>query len=347
MNLQKHKRLLWVDYSKFIGIFLVVFGHTAIPKNLYQAIFSFHLPLFFFLSGYLFHFKKYDTYRSFLITRVRQIVLPYFFLNIITYVYWLLIGRKFGEDSTRVIKFYTPIIGIFYGNGTGDYLVHNIASWYLACLFTVENLFFVFFRRAVKNQKWIFLIAFLAAGYFDSTYDSIRWPWSFNVALVGLVFYAFGNLIRDKLDILFRKKVPLLVTALLIVFVSYKYFLSINGHVNLNDNVYVTYWYFWPCAFSGIFVTLILSRILEHYFGRIRVVEFISRNTMVILIFQFIALSLIKAFTLFILKIPLSIFDNKVMINVFISVIVVIILAPVIYIVENYFPFLVGRRLKH
>lgn len=57
----------WVDYAKAIGILLVVYGHVArglynaginIPVDLYvvtdSVIYSFHMPLFFFLSGLFF-----------------------------------------------------------------------------------------------------------------------------------------------------------------------------------------------------------------------------------------------------------------------------------------------------
>lgn len=57
----------WVDYAKALGILLVVYGHVArgvynagiaIPNSFYEVtdsvIYSFHMPLFFFLSGLFF-----------------------------------------------------------------------------------------------------------------------------------------------------------------------------------------------------------------------------------------------------------------------------------------------------
>lgn len=48
------KREVWIDNLKGVGIVLVVLGHMAIPQVIGKFIFSFHMPLFFFLSGYLF-----------------------------------------------------------------------------------------------------------------------------------------------------------------------------------------------------------------------------------------------------------------------------------------------------
>ncbi|WP_428243536.1 acyltransferase family protein [Gynuella sp.] len=63
-------RTYWVDYAKAIGILLVVYGHVArglenggivIPEQLFgiyqltdSIVYSFHMPLFFFLSGLFF-----------------------------------------------------------------------------------------------------------------------------------------------------------------------------------------------------------------------------------------------------------------------------------------------------
>lgn len=51
------ERKYWLDYAKVYGMFLVVLGHfTPCYKEVYssQLLYSFHLPLFFIISGYLF-----------------------------------------------------------------------------------------------------------------------------------------------------------------------------------------------------------------------------------------------------------------------------------------------------
>ena len=52
---EKEKRIEWVDIAKGIAILLVIIGHTvkfgSLSRNI---IFSFHMPLFFILSGYTF-----------------------------------------------------------------------------------------------------------------------------------------------------------------------------------------------------------------------------------------------------------------------------------------------------
>lgn len=46
------KRIGWVDIMKGIGIITVIIGHTYTPFGLNYIIYSFHMPLFFLISGY-------------------------------------------------------------------------------------------------------------------------------------------------------------------------------------------------------------------------------------------------------------------------------------------------------
>lgn len=46
-------RLDWVDAAKGVGIILVVAGHVWTRGDVRDAIYAFHMPLFFLLSGYL------------------------------------------------------------------------------------------------------------------------------------------------------------------------------------------------------------------------------------------------------------------------------------------------------
>ena len=52
------ERLKWVDAAKAIGLFLVFWGHilyggSSIGSVINRAIYSFHMPMYFILSGYV------------------------------------------------------------------------------------------------------------------------------------------------------------------------------------------------------------------------------------------------------------------------------------------------------
>ncbi len=90
------QRLDWVDSAKGIGIVLVVYGHVArglehggivADSRLYRlvdaSIYSFHMPLFFFLSGLFFlsSFRKQGI--GLLRGKMGSIVLPYLFWSVL------------------------------------------------------------------------------------------------------------------------------------------------------------------------------------------------------------------------------------------------------------------------
>ena len=81
--MQTNERQYW-NILKGIGIVLVVLGHTGLPCNRY--IYLFHLPLFFFVSGFLYNEEKYgDNPYLNIAARIKSSWLKCLF------IYWILI----------------------------------------------------------------------------------------------------------------------------------------------------------------------------------------------------------------------------------------------------------------
>lgn len=77
------KRNYLVDNSKIICIFFTVFGHclelfAPYNKMLLLIIYSFHMPVFIFFSGY---YAKYNFRKI-----VRDFLIPYIAMEIITFI---------------------------------------------------------------------------------------------------------------------------------------------------------------------------------------------------------------------------------------------------------------------
>lgn len=60
------QRIKWIDLTKGVAIFLMVCGHTGIPSLISNWIWSFHMPLFFIISGMLFCPTKYTNIQKFI-----------------------------------------------------------------------------------------------------------------------------------------------------------------------------------------------------------------------------------------------------------------------------------------
>ena len=105
------ERLPWVDVARGLGIVLVVLGHSpalrGAPKTL---IYAFHMPLFFFLSGFLATPASLAVpFASYVASQARRLLVPYFAFSALSYPVWLLAfaaGRHHAsvEQRERPVK---------------------------------------------------------------------------------------------------------------------------------------------------------------------------------------------------------------------------------------------------
>lgn len=144
------KRLSWIDICRGIGILLVVYGHALDGNGLRYLIYAFHMPLFFFLSGIVFHHKKYESFWIYLKKDIRRILIPYLIFAFLSLLLWFFIGLPENHRTTSL--FIYQFLSIFYGNGSGDGLAFNNLLWFLPCLFVTKLGFWVL-TELIKNKK--------------------------------------------------------------------------------------------------------------------------------------------------------------------------------------------------
>ena len=224
------ERIKWIDYGKAIAIFLVVLGHSGLYQPLHIARYMFGMPFFFFVSGYLFSFEKYPSYESFLMRRVKSIIVPYLFFNFVTYFFWLLVARNYGDDAVAgVVPWYVPLKGIFLGYP--EYLLNDVPLWFFVCLFVVENLFYAYGK--LIGKKW-FVIWILVSGWIMAEVVP-QLPYCINAAFVGLIFYYFGYVL--KMNAGMRSVLTGWIPVFLCIAV-YAVIMPLNGRIAMHDNNY-------------------------------------------------------------------------------------------------------------
>ena len=100
------QRDIYVDIIKGWGIILVIWGHSSL--FLFDEIYSFHMPLFFFLSGCFFSVKL--DFIDFIKKKFRQLITPYIFFLVLSCVYyWGLLfvtGRFDVSDLLDIIQIF-------------------------------------------------------------------------------------------------------------------------------------------------------------------------------------------------------------------------------------------------
>lgn len=144
-------RIEWLDIAKGIGIVLVVLGHIYTNNIVYNWFYSFHMPLFFFVSGYVYKKKRL---LDDLIRRVQTILVPYFSFGILELTYWQFIERRF---RTSNLSFGEAIIGLLCGQY--ETLDFNVHLWFLPCFFVSVILYNMLNNFGGKKMAFGFTIA--------------------------------------------------------------------------------------------------------------------------------------------------------------------------------------------
>ena len=131
------------DFAKGFGMLLVMFAHINYTEPIHTIIYSFHMPLFFIISGMLFDASKHFSFKPFLFRRIKSILLPYIIFSIISLVVTVIIqGLTFPNDFSiaNIIK---EILKIVLDRTYKDLsVINNPALWFLPCLFVIEILYF-------------------------------------------------------------------------------------------------------------------------------------------------------------------------------------------------------------
>ncbi|HHT22423.1 MAG TPA: acyltransferase family protein [Bacteroidales bacterium] len=343
MTEKEYNRILWVDYAKAVLIFFVALLHTGLPTSYKEVIRMFVIPFFFFLSGIFFRPERYKSYTEFFKQKGVKILIPYLFFNLVTYLFWLLIGRKFGLDSESTIHPAKPLLGVLYGTST--MMQHYVPLWFLACLFMVESIYYLVCKYAESTKNCILVITVLVViGCVKSYYISYPFPWGIDIALIMLAFYAFGNLAKDKF--LTPKKTSLFTQLVIIFgFFGIVFLMSIlNSEVKVFINSYGNFFYFFIGAFAGIISLSIAFQLLEKVIKKQNWFLFVGQNTLIILALHLIAISFVKAIFVYILKFDLADFQNSLVFSVSFSVLAILVLVPVINFINKYLPFVVGKK---
>lgn len=150
----KKERIVYIDIAKAICIILVVVGHY-VPDNspawyvaLHDIIYTFHMPLFMFASGYVYIATKKDVaYGAFLWRKVRRLMVPYISTSIIVITIKLITQGSLSVDAPVTFLSY---LRMFYSPEAGAFLWFIWALWWM---FVIVPLF-----KTAQSRLLLFLV---------------------------------------------------------------------------------------------------------------------------------------------------------------------------------------------
>ena len=259
------ERVHWIDIARGIGIIFIIYAHVLGSHDFRYLFYSFHIPLFFFLSGVVYNHRKYISFFTFFKKSAKGLLLPYFIFALISYILWLTRLKIDNLSSPEIIR---QFLSIFYANSNNGLMAFNNILWFLPTLFVTRILFALITRFSVKARTLIFvLVIFSVFGYLFSIYAfNIKLPFGAETAISAVVFYGAGFLWNqsEKAKLLLSKYKYFLFVSLLIVgaYISTIDFNLYGQQIDMRLSHLNNYFYFYIAAFSGIFAWISFSIML-------------------------------------------------------------------------------------
>lgn len=341
------KRISYIDMAKGIGILLVVLGHSGFPTpKINQWISSFHMPLFFLLSGILLaHTNAYkQTMEHFLKKKARSLLIPYLSFSIFSIIFSAVL-------DTVSFKAYLPNALlqtiVFYGISV---------LWFLPALFFGE-IIFLFIRKhstlaitALISVCICLISVFIVNTYhyhylidFESYFSllgayliSVIVRTGFAVTFLALGYFSYLFFFKKE-----HSTISYILLALLFLILNV-YLAFKNGSVDLNNMVFHDYRLYFPAAFCGSMFIICLCAALP----AIRPLLIIGKHSLIIMATHMNCRFLGICYAVGTLVISLLPFLGHTGYMLVCAATMILLELFAVYIINHFCPFVIGNKRK-
>lgn len=311
------EHLAWMDLIKGIGMCLVILGHMSVPEIFGKFIFSFHMPLFFFVSGYLAHDMGWG---RFLMSKADHLVVPYCVYAVPFAL--IAIGGGYGAQW----------VWMNLAKGNGVY-----TTWFLSALFCSSVLGFVCIKFLKKDWQ-ILAVSMLVA------VAGVCLPWfgrhhfmSSHAWCPGTCFFLLGFLFaKRKLTSVFanggwRVKVAIF-TLFVVMGMSYLFNIRVSMAECKFGNPFLYY-------ISAIGMIGMLFFVCSSYGGRIKVLEYMGNRSLLFMLWHAVIPTLVMiGFS----RVGLDINDNSA-IKAIARLLNLGLMCLIVWVIDRYAPLLAGK----
>lgn len=326
----------WIDWMRAFGMLLIVWGHTF-PTDVTPFIYSFNVPLFFIVSGFL--FKQEASFGTMLKKNWHSLILPYLLLCLI-------------KDFSHFIKHYddfnelilTPL-GILSGFHTFFDAPAAKNLWFVYTLILLKVIF-----QLVGNKNINFIVTLLLSfvGIYICHIYNYHPMWAVTNTFLALPFFMLGYLISSKnyttiLDNVVayvKSKNNVLIGVIFVLLIILQFFVSrYNGDAwmfcgEFGNNIVL----FFILAIIGTFAIFLISAMLDNI--RYKFVSLISVGSLVILEFH---RDLYHPIGKLLKQYYTGVVDEA-LLTLAGSIIVVLAFVPITMLLQKIFPIILGKR---
>lgn len=333
-----------IDISKGIGILSVVLCHNWIAYNnheLNRIIYSFHMPLFFFIAGIF--FNPNSSFKLFVSNKFQSLLKPYFVVLLVLFLfnYFFNFVTKTSFDNTKYF------FKLLYGSSS---TLNWAPLWFLPHLFLVfiagwfvhHNIF-----RHLQHSfyKVIFLSIMLLVGmltiqtFWLAPVDPFGLnlilynknllhglPFDIDIILVTLPFFMFGALCAKKMQYFQFNIVYTALSLVIFIVLHYSYNYSISFHLRQYDDFMVSTLQ----IITGIYLVFFIASLCTKFNILSKVLSYLGQASLFILIFHYP----IQRFIIFNMQFHLPQFKTQV---AFVAMVISIVCSVMLWqVIQNY-----------
>lgn len=194
-----------IDALRGLGIILVMLGHLNPDEYILKYIYSFHMFLFFFISGFLAH-RRTDTFWHYTVIRFNRLLIPFFFWNCAS----LCIDAVWLHNSDCSNYF----MQLFFLRGAVSW---NSPVWFLAVSFWLDIVLFGLMKTG-RGVRWITICLCSGIWAVISSRGKVL-PFGLHILPIAIVFALLGQeykVFDIETSLSKRSKYALIVIALLV-----------------------------------------------------------------------------------------------------------------------------------
>lgn len=250
-----------MDIAKGIAIISIVLGHSlpeSIAKNI---LYSFHVPLFFFISGY---FQNSTNVGKITIKRLRQLSIPYLVTVLCMAVFSMFLNLENYNIEEHIVNLCNIFISSIYAAGVdvvSPFFVSQIgAIWFLPAL-TLSSICFAWVTKESNRRTLVIICCALICYWLSKEFwlplSILAIPFCTIFMLIG--YWVRRNSVLDGFMRFKNKKILYLIPTVIWIFGVLK-----GGLVLVTNNSYPNLFWNLVEIISGIICMIVLSCMIKN-----------------------------------------------------------------------------------
>lgn len=285
-----------------LAILMIVAGHAGYDILAVGGLFpyySFHVPLFLFISGYFYREEEEKKPLLYLKKKAKRLLFPYFVWNLVYgLIAWSLRtfgGFTLGEPLSLKSLFLDPFLN-------GYQFIYNFAAWFVPVLFLIETMNLcmrLVLQKLRLSYEWLILAGSLAVGM------TVVW-----LAIGGHVWGLYKTPGRIlflypcfQMGQFYRKKLERHDTLGNLPYFSIVLGVQVVLHLCCNGLAYSSVWCTgfangpvipYVTVMSGIAFWMRAAKVLTPALGESRAVRYLGKNTYAVMMHHIMAFMLVK-----------------------------------------------------